>query len=251
MRKRDPGVLIIPDQRRDQAESESPKQKIESRPLEFAPMPRHQRENQSDRDQLKGVCVFAKKAEADQQPGGGPESLPVRGPFEREPEREHCGHPEEDRERIDRHDEGADVEKRDGVERDDRPESRALVKQFPREIIEKQTRRRAEDRAPEANTEFRGAENRGAGANRERDPRPFAKIRRREAVRPHPVMRLVEGQVARAEHGESDRRESQNEQPNCAGVAHYLIQSGADAARTIPAPSAAPFVSREIPRALP
>src|SRR6476661_5900566 len=191
MRERDPGMLVIPDQRRQEAKCESEEEQIKPGPLEFATMPRRQREDEHDRDELKGVRVFGEKPEPDEQAGDEPESMGVRTFLQREPESEHGGDPEKDRKRIDRHHEIADVEERDGVERDHRPEPGALIEQFPREIIEQQARRRAEDWAPKANAEFRGAKNRGTASNHERDSGSLAEIRRREALGPHPVMRFI------------------------------------------------------------
>src|SRR5881394_3713507 len=116
MRKRDPRMLIIPEQRRNEGKCKGKQKKIESESLEFAPMPRDQREDEHDRDQLERVCVFTEKPDADQQSGGEPERVRIRSSLEREPEREHGRDPEKDRKRIDRHDEIADIEKRNGVE---------------------------------------------------------------------------------------------------------------------------------------
>src|SRR5437868_8925481 len=207
-------MLIIPDQRRDEAERETAQQKINSRPLEFATMPWNQREDENDGDKLKRVRVFAEKAKADQQPGGEPEPERVRTSFEREPEGEHGGDPEEDRKRIDRHDEIADVEERDGVERDDHPKSGALVEQSPGKIIEEQARCAAKNRAPETDAKFGRAKKRGAGANGKCDPGPLAKVGGRKALGPHPVMRLIERQVAGPQHREPERRQTQDEYPN-------------------------------------
>src|SRR5436305_12697628 len=127
MRKRDPGMLIVPAERRDEGERKAKEEQIKSEPLEFATVPRGERENEDDRDQLERVCVFAKKSDADEQSGGEPKPIRIRCPLEREPEREHGGDPEKDRKRIDRQEEVADVEERDGVKRDDRPKCHALA----------------------------------------------------------------------------------------------------------------------------
>src|SRR3954466_2676262 len=111
-------------------------------------MPRDQGEDEDDGDEFEGVGVFAEETETDQQPGGEPETVCVRSPLERDPEREHGADPEKDRKRIDRHDEIADTEKRDGIEADDGPEGGALVEKAPGEIIEQQGCRRPKERAP-------------------------------------------------------------------------------------------------------
>src|SRR2546423_11297864 len=151
MRERDPGVLVIPDQRRHQAKRESAQEQAEAGPFEFAAMPRDERENENDRNQFERIGVFAKKAEADQQPSEEPERFRVRGALEREPEAAHGGDPEKNRERVDRHDEIADVEKWDGVEREDGPERGALGEQSLREIKEEESVRGAQNRAPKPN----------------------------------------------------------------------------------------------------
>ena len=185
----------------------------------------------------KRVGVFAKKTEADEQTGTRPEPERARTSLEGQPEGEHRRRPKKDRERIDRHDQVADVEERDGVERDDRPEAGLLAEEFSREIIEEQAGRRAEDRTPEADPEFGVAEKRGAGANRKRDPGPFAEIGGRQAVGPHPVMRLVEGKVGGAEQGKPDRRETEDEEPNRARVTHELFDQTRMTGKELRAPS--------------
>src|SRR5207253_4449308 len=88
-----------------------------------------------------------------------------------------------DRERIDCHDEIADVEKRNRVKSEHGPKPRGRVKKTTREIVDKQARARAEDRTPEANAEFGRAENRGAGPDREADSRPFTEVGGRQTLR--------------------------------------------------------------------
>ena len=83
-----------------------------------------------------------------------------------------------------------------------------------------QTRSRAEERTPEADAEFGRAKNRGAGADGERDAGAFAEIAGRETLRPHPVMRFVEGEIGRAEKRQPNRRQAENEEPNRSRVAH-------------------------------
>ena len=48
MRESDPGVLAIPNEWRDQAKRESEEEQIKSEPLEFAAVPRRQREDERD-----------------------------------------------------------------------------------------------------------------------------------------------------------------------------------------------------------
>ena len=64
-------------------------------------------------------------------PVSGQPERKLRALFNREPEGEHRRHPKEDRERIDRHDERADVENRRDIERDHRPKAGVRVEQAP------------------------------------------------------------------------------------------------------------------------
>ena len=69
MRESDPGVLVIPNQGRNQANHESAKEEIKTAPLEFAAMPRNERENENDRDELERIRVFAERTNTDEQAG--------------------------------------------------------------------------------------------------------------------------------------------------------------------------------------
>src|SRR4051812_19261002 len=155
MRERDPRVLRIPDEWRDETEAERAQEQIKPRPLEFPPMPRDQREDDDDRDQLKSIRVFAEKAEANEEPGRDPEPERPGRFFQGQPKRKHGGDPKEDRERVDGHDQIPDVKKRDGIEGNYRPEGGAFVEQASRKIIEQQRRRCAEERTPKSHAEFR------------------------------------------------------------------------------------------------
>src|SRR5439155_19489667 len=95
-----------------------------------------------------------------------------------------------------------------------------FVKQAASKIEKKQTCAGGENRAPETHAEFSRAENRGAGANRERDPRTFAEITGCQSLRPHPVMCFVEFEIGRYQHRQSNTGQRSDEQPNCARLAH-------------------------------
>ena len=113
MRQRDPGVLRVPDDRRDRAERETPSSGIKSGPLEFPAQPRNQREHEHDGDQLKCVRVFAEKSEADRADRSAARTSENRGLRSSASQNVNmAADPKKDRERIDRHDETADVEDR-------------------------------------------------------------------------------------------------------------------------------------------
>src|SRR6476659_6950589 len=86
MSQRDPHVLRVPNDGRNQAERERSQEKIEAAPFEFTPVPGNEREHQNNGNQLKGVGVFAEKTQPDQQPGRDPGPGRFRS-FERDPER--------------------------------------------------------------------------------------------------------------------------------------------------------------------
>ena len=50
MREGDPGVLVVPNQRRDETDSECAEEKIKTGSLEFAAVARDEREDENDRD---------------------------------------------------------------------------------------------------------------------------------------------------------------------------------------------------------
>src|SRR3984893_5291050 len=225
MRQGDPGVLRIPDDRRQGADCEGGEEKIEAGPLEFAAEPRDERKHEHDGNKLKSVREFAEESEAGEQTGRRPEPGKLRTALESQPESEHRGCPKEDRERIDRHEEIADVENRTRVEREHRPESRRRVEKAAREIVNKQAGAGAQDRTPEADPEFGRAKKRGAGPDREGDSRPLAEVGGRQALRPHPVMRLIELKIGRAEKRKADCGQAEDEEPNRSRVTHEVASS--------------------------
>src|SRR5437016_13994634 len=169
-------MLGIPDDRRECAEREYDEQRVKTGPSKFGPQARHEREHEKDRDEFEGVGEFAKKPEANQQPGEGPPPGKLRTFLERNPEGVEGRHPKENRERIDRHDQSTEIKDRRYVNGDDRPEASSGTEQSLRKIIEEQTRARGEERTPKADAKFVIAKNRRAGANNECDARPVAKV---------------------------------------------------------------------------
>src|SRR5476649_1330558 len=116
MRQRDPGVLRVPDDRRQRAKREDGEEKIEAGSPEFPAQSRNECKDEHDGDELESVGVLAKKSDPNQQTRDRPEPGKIRAALESQPERVYGCHPEENRERIDCHEEIADVEKRNGVE---------------------------------------------------------------------------------------------------------------------------------------
>src|ERR1700720_1928868 len=72
MQERDPGVLRVPDDRRNGAECKEPNQGVQTRSFEFLPKARHKSKHKQHRDDLECVRVSAKKSETNEQPGQRP-----------------------------------------------------------------------------------------------------------------------------------------------------------------------------------
>src|SRR5436305_5915277 len=90
---RGPGVLRVPDDGRERAERERREEQIDAAPFEFAAQPRDEREHEHDRDQLERIRVFAKKPEANEQTGRGPEPGKIWTALKSEPESVERRHP--------------------------------------------------------------------------------------------------------------------------------------------------------------
>src|SRR5437879_13235659 len=112
--------------------------------------------------------------------------------FEREPEGEHRRQPEKDRQRINRHEEGADVEDRCGVDRKHRPEPGVRAEQSPRKVKQQQARPRSEHRTEKSHAELIRAENRSARAHHEGEARALDAISRRQALRTRAISSFME-----------------------------------------------------------
>ena len=184
MRERDPGVLRIPNDRRNGAEGENERGANKGSAAEIRDAIRGRRRTSKNRDQLERVGEFAEKPKADEQPGERPPPGKERAPLERKPEGVERRHPEENRERIDRHDEAAEIENRRHVQRDDSPETGERAKETLGEIVKKQARAGGKERAPKAHPEFVVAKDRGARPNDEGDTGPFAEIGERRPLAP-------------------------------------------------------------------
>ena len=174
MRQGDPGVVRIPNDRRNRAESENEQEQIKIGPPKF-PTQSRQEEDKNDRDQLERVGELAEKSEADEEPGERPPPGKERAAFERKPEAVERRYPEENRERIDRQDEAAEIEDRRDIQRDHRPETGQRAEQALGEIIKKQARAGGEQRTPKAHPKLVVAKDRGARPNDESDPGPLLK----------------------------------------------------------------------------
>src|SRR5437762_1744923 len=135
MRQGYPGVLRVPDDRWQRAECEGSQEKIKAGSLEFPAQARDERKHEHNRDELKGVRVLAKKSEPGEQTSHRPVPGRIRTPFEDQPKCGHGRHPKENRERIDCHDEIADVEKRNRVQGEHGPEPRGRVVKTTRKIV--------------------------------------------------------------------------------------------------------------------
>src|SRR5438552_7600492 len=129
MGQRDPGMLRVPDDRWQSADREGREERIEAGLLEFPAQSRDEGENEPDGDELESIRVFTKESKADKQTRHRPEPGKIRTALQGQPERAHGRRPEKDRERIDRHEDIAEVEKRDRVEREHRPKSGGRVEE--------------------------------------------------------------------------------------------------------------------------
>src|SRR5436189_10427 len=89
---------------------------------------------------------------------------------------------------------------------DDRPQTGSRTEQSACKIEQEQTCARSEYRTKKAHTKFVCAENRSAGAYDKSDSWPFAEVGWRQALRPHPVVRLVEFEIGCRQHRQSNRR---------------------------------------------
>ena len=67
MRQRDPGVLRVPDNRRDCAKSKNSEEQIQAGPRKLLSEPRSQREHKQNRHKLERVRIFGEKSKANQQ----------------------------------------------------------------------------------------------------------------------------------------------------------------------------------------
>src|SRR5438093_13048165 len=99
MRQGYPGVLRIPDNRRNGAKKKHPEQQVSAGPLEFASKPRNQRQHDQNRKHFKRIRVLAKKAEPNQQTRKrpAPRTPKAFGVFHGEPEGKHRRYPKKNR----------------------------------------------------------------------------------------------------------------------------------------------------------
>src|SRR5690348_6092339 len=67
MHGRHPGVLRVPDNRRDRADDEDSQQPIQTGSFEFLPEPGREREHEQDANDFERVCESRKKSETDQE----------------------------------------------------------------------------------------------------------------------------------------------------------------------------------------
>src|SRR4029077_10875009 len=148
-------------------------------------------------------------------------------------EGEHRCHPEEDRQRVDRHHDRTNVENRRGVQTNDCPQTSSGAKQTARKIEQKQTCRRCEHRTEETNTKLVRSKNRSARAYGKSYTRSLAEVGGRQSLRPHPVMRFVKGEICRRQKRKTNRRQRGDKEPDCACRAH-VARSGAPGGCTLP-----------------
>ena len=220
MTERRPGVLLHPNNGRDGRKQKGAEQCVKARAPELTPEARDEREHHHDRDELERVRVFAEKPKPDEQPRERPMPGKFRIAFQREPESVKRRDPKENRKRIDRHDEGADVKDGCDVEREHDPESSGGVEEPAREVVEEQTRPRSQDWTPKAHAKIRRTEKGRARPDGERHPGALAEVSGRETLRPHPVMRFVERKIGRADQRQPNARKHEEKQPDCARRAH-------------------------------
>ncbi len=206
MRQGNPGVLRVPDDWRNAAKTKNHQQQIQPRPLQFPPEPAGQRQHEKDGNQLQRVGVFRKEPEPDQQAGKRRVPGKMRRFFQRQPESEHCRQPEKDRQRVDGHQNGANVKNWRRVQGDHRPKRRWRAEQAARKIKQKQTGGRRQQRTEEPHAKLAGAKERGAAPDGKGNTRSLAEVGRSEPLRPHPVMRLIEGEIAGAQQRQPNRR---------------------------------------------
>ena len=69
MHRRDPGMLRVPDDRRDRANHEDPEQPIKPRTLKLLTQPRREGEYQQNTDDFECVGESAEKSQTNQQSG--------------------------------------------------------------------------------------------------------------------------------------------------------------------------------------
>ena len=96
MRRRDPGMLRVPDDRRDGADNKTSEQPVQTRPFEFLAEPGRQSENEQGAHDFQGVDPATQKSKADQQSGQRPVERKLRTLFNREPKGKHRRHPKKD-----------------------------------------------------------------------------------------------------------------------------------------------------------
>src|SRR6266849_3319520 len=154
MNQRDPGVLRVPNDRRNCTNDKNAEQPVQARSFEFLPEPRSKSENEQDAYDFEGVDPSTQKSKADQQSSHGPVERKLRTLFNREPKREHCRHPKTYRQRVRRYDKRAHIENGCDIERDHGPKTDGFTKETPPEIKKEQTRAGGEDWAPKTDAEF-------------------------------------------------------------------------------------------------
>src|SRR4029453_15333632 len=86
MRQRNPGMLRVPDNRRDGAKREHDEQRIQTGPRKLLSEPGRQGEHEQNRNKLECVRVFGKKSKPNQQSGERPKQRETRTLFQRQPE---------------------------------------------------------------------------------------------------------------------------------------------------------------------
>src|SRR5437868_3958757 len=94
MFQRNPFVLLIPDDQRDQEYKEYKKGQIESRAAQLVPILRHDGQKKQNREKLKCIPVVAKKSETDKDSREWPEERDFCSSLNREPGGVKCGGPE-------------------------------------------------------------------------------------------------------------------------------------------------------------
>ena len=169
---------------------------------------REQRDGDAGSEQERGVLGGERGAdrETERNPGdrvardervAAPEASP-RSTRQRRNERGERERPPEQERRVGSREREPELRERHARDDQRGAKPRAIAAQRARNAHEHHRGERAGEHAPEANAERRGAEERGADANDERDRRRMIEISSREVARPLPVVRLIRARAARA-----------------------------------------------------
>ena len=220
MARRRPAIRPVPEIKRQREWGGDEQHAPEAGAQQFPTVPRRKQEKKQETEEHLRVRHFEEPSYADEQPTERPPTGERRAFFQGKPQRAKRRCPKENRGRIDRHQQRADVENGRHIDHHDSPESHTRVVEPLCEPVDQKTRPKAEKRRKEPHAEFRVSEERGAGPHRERHAGALAEIPPIQPLAPFMVVGLVRREphlcdVHEPENGENDQ---ETEEPDIHAV---------------------------------